>query len=122
MERSYIAIDLKSFYASVECVERGLDPLTTNLVVADASRTDKTICLAVSPSMKAYGIGGRARLFEVVQRMKKVNLERQYKAPNYRFAGKSINDTELKAHPELAADYIAAPPRMAFYIDYSTRI
>ena len=121
-ERSYIAIDLKSFYASVECVERGLDPLITNLVVADASRTDKTICLAVTPSMKAYGIGGRARLFEVVQRMRKVNEERQFKAPNYRFSGKSTNDSELKAHPELAADYIAAPPRMAFYINYSTRI
>ena len=121
-QRTYIAIDLKSFYASVECVERGLDPLTTNLVVADASRTDKTICLAVSPSMKAYGIGGRARLFEVVQRMREVNKERQFYAPKYKFAGKSFNDIELKAHPELAVDYIAAPPRMAFYIDYSTRI
>ena len=121
-QRTYIAIDLKSFYASVECVERGLDPLTTNLVVADASRTDKTICLAVSPSMKAYGIGGRARLFEVVQRMREVNKERQFYAPKYKFTGKSFNDIELKAHPELAVDYIAAPPRMAFYIDYSTRI
>ncbi len=96
--------------------------MTTNLVVADASRTDKTICLAVSPSMKAYGIGGRARLFEVVQRMREVNKERQFYAPKYKFAGKSFNDIELKAHPELAVDYIAAPPRMAFYIDYSTRI
>ena len=121
-QRTYIAIDLKSFYASVECVERGLDPLTTNLVVADTSRTDKTICLAVSPSMKAYGIGGRARLFEVVQRMREVNKERQFYAPKYKFTGKSFNDIELKAHPELAVDYIAAPPRMAFYIDYSTRI
>ena len=101
-QRTYIAIDLKSFYASVECVERGLDPLTTNLVVADASRTDKTICLAVSPSMKAYGIGGRARLFEVVQRMREVNKDRQFYAPKYKFTGKSINDIELKAHPELA--------------------
>ncbi len=120
--RTYIAIDLKSFYASVECRERGLDPLTTNLVVADASRTDKTICLAVSPSLKAYGIGGRARLFEVVQRLRIVNNERQFNAPRLRFTGKSIDDNELKKHPELAIDYIAAPPRMAFYIEYSTRI
>ena len=120
--RSYIAIDLKSFYASVECVERGLDPLDTNLVVADASRTEKTICLAVSPSLKAYGIGGRARLFEVVQRLRDVNIERQIVAPRQRFNGKSISDKELKSHPEFAIDYIAAPPRMAFYIDYSTRI
>ena len=120
--RTYIAIDLKSFYASVECRERGLDPLTTNLVVADASRTDKTICLAVSPSLKAYGIGGRARLFEVVQRLRVVNNERQFNAPRLRFTGKSIDDNELKKHPELAIDYIAAPPRMAFYIEYSTRI
>ncbi|MCR4817273.1 MAG: DNA methylase [Bacteroidales bacterium] len=120
--RTYIAIDLKSFYASVECRERGLDPLTTNLVVADASRTDKTICLAVSPSLKAYGIGGRARLFEVVQRLRVVNNERQFNAPRLRFTGKSIDDNELKKHPELAIDYIAAPPRMAFYIKYSTRI
>lgn len=119
---SYIAIDLKSFYASVECVERGLDPLTTNLVVADASRTEKTICLAVSPSLKAYGIGGRARLFEVVQRLREVNAERQIQAPYFRFSGKSFNDIELKKHPEFAIDYIAAPPRMAFYIEYSTRI
>ena len=98
--RTYIAIDLKSFYASVECRERGLDPLTTNLVVADASRTDKTICLAVSPSLKAYGIGGRARLFEVVQRLRVVNNERQFNAPRLRFTGKSIDDNELKKHPE----------------------
>ena len=120
--RSYIAIDLKSFYASVECVERGLDPLTTNLVVADSSRTEKTICLAVSPSLKAYGIGGRARLFEVVQRLREVNMERQYKAPNLRFKGKSYDDKTLKTHPELAIDYIAATPRMAFYMEYSKRI
>lgn len=121
-KRTYIAIDLKSFYASVECVERGLDPLTTNLVVADNSRTEKTICLAVSPSLKAYGIPGRARLFEVVQRLREVNNDRQFKAPQLRFCGKSTNDVELRSHPELAVDYIAAPPRMAFYIDYSTRI
>ena len=96
--------------------------MTTNLVVADATRTEKTICLAVSPSLKAYGIGGRARLFEVVQRLREVNQERQFLAPGYRFSGKSINDNELKSHPELAVDYIAAPPRMAFYIEYSTRI
>lgn len=120
--RTYIAIDLKSFYASVECTERGLNPLTTNLVVADASRTEKTICLAVSPALKAYGIGGRARLFEVVQRLREVNQDRQFHAPGYRFSGKSTDDNELKAHPELAVDYIAAPPRMAHYIKYSTRI
>lgn len=121
-QRIYIAIDLKSFYASVECVERGLDPLTTNLAVADASRTEKTICLAVSPSLKSYGIGGRARLFEVTQKVRSVNYERRKKAPNYAFTGKSCNDVELKNHPELALDFISAIPRMAFYIDYSTRI
>ena len=120
--RTYIAIDLKSFYASVECVERGLDPLATNLVVADRSRTEKTICLAVSPSMKAYGIGGRARLFEVVQRIREVNSERRYRAYGRRLVGKSVSDTELKAHPAMEVDYIVAPPRMAFYIEYSTRI
>lgn len=121
-ERTYIAIDLKSFFASVECVERGLDPLTTNLVVADESRTEKTICLAVSPSLKAYGIGGRARLFEVVQRMREVNRERRMKSAGYRLTGKSYNDDELKAHPDWEVDYIAAPPRMAYYIKYSTKI
>ena len=121
-QRTYIAIDLKSFYASVECVERGLDPLTTNLVVADVSRTDKTICLAVSPSLKAYGIGGRARLFEVVQRMREVNYERQMKSPTRRLTGKSISDTELQAHPDWAVDYIAAPPQMAHYIEVSSKI
>ncbi len=120
--RTYIAIDLKSFYASVECVERKLDPLTTNLVVADASRTDKTICLAVSPSLKAYGIGGRARLFEVVQRMRQVNREREKLAPWQHLNGKSVYDKELKEHPDLAVDYLIAPPRMAHYIEYSTRI
>lgn len=120
--RIYIAIDLKSFYASVECMERGLDPLTTNLVVADASRTEKTICLAVSPSLKAYGIPGRARLFEVVQKVKEVNAERLRKAPGRAFSGVSFNDIELKSSPSISLDYIAAPPRMAHYIEYSTRI
>ena len=120
--RIYIAIDLKSFYASVECVERGLDPLTTNLVVADASRTEKTICLAVSPSLKAYGIPGRARLFEVVQKVKEVNAARLRKASGRSFSGASFSDTELKSSPSLSLDYIVAPPRMAYYIEYSTRI
>ena len=118
----YIAIDLKSFYASVECVERNLDPLTTNLVVADASRTEKTICLAVSPSLKAYGIAGRARLFEVVSKVKQVNQGRLYHAPGRTFAGESYQADVLAAHPELALSYIVAPPRMAYYIEYSTRI
>lgn len=122
MERTYIAIDLKSFYASVECVERGLDPLTTNLVVADVSRTEKTICLAVSPSLKAYGIGGRARLFEVVQKLEEVNLERKRNTFGYKLTGKSTSDIELKEHPDWEVDYIAAVPRMAYYIEYSTRI
>ena len=121
-ERTYIAIDLKSFYASVECVERGLDPLTTNLVVADAGRTEKTICLAVSPSLKSYGISGRARLFEVVQRVKEINRERRSRAPGYRLEGSSVLAQELEADPALAVDYIAAPPRMAYYMEYSTRI
>ncbi|QNK42210.1 Y-family DNA polymerase [Caproicibacter fermentans] len=121
-DRTYIAIDLKSFYASVECVERQLDPLTTNLVVADASRTEKTICLAVSPSLKAYGIPGRARLFEVVQKVKEVNAARLRKAPGRAFSGASCNDTELKSSPGLSLDYIVATPRMAYYIEYSTRI
>ena len=118
----YIAIDLKSFYASVECKERGLDPLTTNLVVADASRTEKTICLAVSPSLKSYGIPGRARLFEVVQRVKEVNAQRRLKAPKREFIGASYNSRELEMHPELSVSYIAVPPRMALYMEYSTRI
>ena len=120
--RTYIAIDLKSFFASVECVERGLDPLTTNLVVADASRTEKTICLAVSPSLKAYGISGRARLFEVVQRLKEVNASRCTMAPNGVFTGDSTDSVMLTTHPELAVSYIAAPPRMAYYMKYSTMI
>ncbi|SHO54140.1 Y-family DNA polymerase [Anaerocolumna xylanovorans] len=120
--RTYLSIDLKSFYASVECIERKLDPLTTNLVVADASRTEKTICLAVSPSLKAYGIPGRARLFEVVQKVKEANAARLQKAPGRSFSGSSYNDTELKSSPSLSLDYIAAPPRMAYYIEYSTQI
>ena len=118
----YIAIDLKSFYASVECKERQLDPLATNLVVADASRTEKTICLAVSPSLKSYGIPGRARLFEVVQRVKEVNTERRSMAPGGRFTGSSYLAPELAGHPELELSYIIAPPRMAFYLEYSTMI
>lgn len=118
----YIAIDLKSFYASVECIERNLDPMNTNLVVADASRTEKTICLAVSPSLKSYGISGRARLFEVVKRVKEVNAERVRNAPGRKFTGASYYDNELKSSPELSLDYIAAPPRMAYYMEYSTRI
>ena len=120
--RTYIAIDLKSFYASVECMERGLDPLTTNLVVADESRTQKTICLAVTPSLKAHGIPGRPRLFEVVQKVKEVNAARQRKAPGRTFTGSSTSDIELKSSPALSLDYITAPPRMARYIEYSTRI
>ena len=121
-QRTYIAIDLKSFYASVECVERGLDPLTTNLVVADESRTEKTICLAVSPSLKSYGIPGRPRLFEVVQKVVEVNRERKRQIAGYQFHGKSYLDAELKANPDWEVDYLIAPPRMAYYIDYSTRI
>ena len=118
----YIAIDLKSFYASVECIERNLDPMTTNLVVADVSKTEKTICLAVSPPLKSYGISGRARLFEVVQKVKEVNAERIRKAPGRVFTGSSYNDNELKEFPELSVNYIAAPPRMAYYMEYSTNI
>ena len=118
----YIAIDLKSFYASVECRERDLDPLTTNLVVADAERTEKTICLAVSPSLKVYGIPGRARLFEVVQRVKEVNQERSQKLPKRMFEGSSCFSDELKEHPELSVTYVTAKPRMALYMKYSTQI
>lgn len=121
-DKVYIAIDLKSFYASVECVERGLDPMATNLVVADQRRTDKTICLAVSPSLKAYDIPGRARLFEVVQRVREVNALRQRKAPSCKFTGASAHDPDLRKDPALALDYIVAPPRMARYMDWSTRI
>lgn len=121
-ERVYIAIDLKSFYASVECRERKLDPLTTNLVVADKSRTEKTICLAVSPSLKSYGISGRARLFQVISQVKQVNEQRREKAPEKRFTGASYNELELKENMSLQVDYIVAPPRMALYMEYSTKI
>ena len=112
-ERTYIAIDLKSFYASVECVERNLDPLTTNLVVADESRTEKTICLAVSPSLKSYGIGGRARLFEVVQKVREINCQRLRQTPYHRFTGKSTDNTQIEKHPDWALDYLVAIPRMS---------
>ena len=121
-QRSYIAIDLKSFYASVECRERKLDPLTTHLVVADEERTSKTICLAVSPSLKEYGIPGRARLFEVEQRVKQVNRERKRYAPDGQFCGSSSFSEELKMHPEFSLDYIVAPPQMALYMKYSAQI
>ena len=120
--RQYIAIDLKSFYASVECAERGLDPLTTNLVVADDRRTEKTICLAVSPSLKSFGIPGRPRLFEVVQKVKQANAERQRNAPGRRLTGASASLTELQADPALAVDYLVARPQMARYMAESTRI
>lgn len=119
---SYIAIDLKSFYASVECIERGLDPLTTNLVVADESRSTKTICLAATPAIKTYGIPGRARLFEVVQKIKEANIRRRAKAPNHILTGESCDVNELSENPALAVSYIAAVPRMALYMKYSTRI
>ena len=122
MKRSYIAIDLKSFYASVECHERGRDPLQTNLVVADPTRTDKTICLAVSPSLKQYGIPGRPRLFEVVEQMKIVNGRRQAHAPHHHFRGKSDDAAALARDASLCADYIVAPPRMHLYMEYSQRI
>lgn len=121
-QRTYIAIDLKSFYASAECVDRGLDPLVANLVVADTSRTDKTICLAVSPSLKEYGIPGRARLFEVVQRVRQINSERKRRAGIREFTGKSIDANELRQHPDWELDYIAATPRMAHYIEVSTQV
>ncbi|MCR5808202.1 MAG: DNA methylase [Clostridiales bacterium] len=121
-ERTYICIDLKSFYASVECVARGLDPLGVNLVVADETRTEKTICLAVSPSLKAYGISGRARLFEVVQRVAELNSDRRYAARGRKLTGSSWVDAELKADKSLAIDYIVAPPRMAKYMAVSTQI
>ena len=121
-QRTYLCIDLKSFYASVECVERKLNPMTTNLVVADESRTEKTICLAVSPSLKTYGIPGRARLFEVVQKVREANARRQYRAPHRKLTGESYDDNALHAAPELAIGYIIAKPRMALYMEYSTRI
>ena len=121
-QKWYIAIDLKSFYASVECIERELDPMTTNLVVADASRTEKTICLAVSPSLKAHGVPGRARLFEAVQKVKEANALRQMKAPGGKLTGKSWDAAALQADPSLAIDYIIAPPRMAHYMEHSAKI
>ena len=121
-ERLYAAIDLKSFYASVECMDRGLDPLTTNLVVADKSRTEKTICLAVSPSLKSHGISGRARLFEVVQRVREVNIERLTHVPGRTFSGSSSDAAALTLDPSLSVDYIVAPPRMARYIEVSSKI
>ena len=122
VQHIYVSIDLKSFYASVECKERGLNPITTNLVVADSSRTEKTICLAVSPSLKSYGIPGRARLFEVVQRVKQINIERLRKAPKQKFTGSSYDDIALKRNADLELTYIVAPPRMAYYMKYSTNI
>ena len=122
MNKVYACIDLKSFYASVECRERGLDPITTNLVVADGSRTEKTVCLAVTPSMKQYGLGGRARLFEVMQKVKEVNRQRKIENDNKNFIGKSSNDTELKKYKNLELNVIIAPPRMAHYMKYSTNI
>ena len=121
-QKQYIAIDLKSFYASVECVERGLDPLGTNLVVADESRTEKTICLAVSPSLKAYGVPGRPRLFEVYEKLREVNARRRNLAPNGKFTGKSQFRYFLDACPHMAVDFIIAKPRMAQYMKVSTEI
>lgn len=118
----YAAIDLKSFYASVECQERGLNPLTTNLIVADNSRTEKTVCLAVTPTLKQYGIAGRARLFEVIKKVKEINIERKIKAPNHKFTGTSYDDIALKKNPDLELSYIIAPPRMKYYMQYSTKI
>ena len=122
MKRTYIAIDLKSFYASVECVERGLDPLTTNLVVADGSRTEKTICLAVSPSLKAHGVPSRPRLFEVIEQVKAANADRRWRAPKKKLVGSTYDDRLISEDPTLAIDYIVATPRMALYMDYSARI
>ncbi|MCI8335987.1 MAG: DNA methylase [Peptococcaceae bacterium] len=121
-EKSYICIDLKSFYASVECIERKLDPLNVNLVVADESRTAKTICLSVSPALKSYGIPGRPRLFEVVEKVRQLNAERKRQVPGHRFSGESYFRDELAANKNLSLSYIVAKPRMALYIEYSTRI
>ena len=121
-DKIYIAIDLKSFYASVECQERGLNPLTTNLVVADDSRTEKTICLAVSPSLKAYGIPGRARLFEVIQKVNEINSQRKIKAPGHKFTCTSYDDKTKRKNNDLELSYIIAPPRMRYYMEYSTKI
>lgn len=121
-ERTYICIDLKSFYASVECIARGLDPMRTNLVVADKSRTDKTVCLAVTPPMKAYGLSGRSRLFEVVAKAREVNAVRRRNTPFGEFMGTSFDDLMLKKDPELKLDYIVAPPRMSHYMKVSSQI
>ena len=122
MDRVYLCIDLKSFYASVECMERNLDPMNTNLVVADESRTEKTVCLAISPTMKQYGLGGRARLYEVLQKVREVNHKRK-KDNNYKsFKGKSYIDSELKNNSNLELDFIIAPPQMKKYMEYSTKI
>ena len=121
-ERQYVAIDLKSFYASVECIARELDPLRTCLVVADPSRTEKTICLAVTPALKSFGIPGRARLFEVVEKVKEVNARRAQKAPGHKLTGSSSDLDDLERNSALALDYIVAPPRMRYYIETSTRI
>ena len=122
MRRAYLCIDLKSFYASVECIERGLDPLTTNLVVADEGRTEKTICLAVTPSLRAYGIPGRARLFEVVQTVRNINNKRRLNAPKHVLCEKSCDAVQLKLNPSLELDYIIAKPRMAHYMEHSAKI
>ena len=121
-KRMYIAIDLKAFYASVECIERGLNPLTAHLVVADESRTSKTICLAVSPALKSHGIGGRPRLFEVIRAVEQANARRKYRAPQRMLTGETTDATELAAHLELRISYHIAPPRMALYMEYSMRI
>ena len=122
MDKVYIAIDLKSFYASVECVERGLDPLNTNLVVADETKSEKTVCLAVTPSLKRYGISGRARLFEVIEKVKEINRKRKREIGSREFKGSSYISEETDQDPFLSVDYIAAPPRMALYMEYSARI
>lgn len=122
LEKCYVAIDLKSFYASVECISRGLDPMQTNLVVADESRTEKTICLAVSPSLKTHGIPGRARLFEVIQKVGEVNAMRRTRAPHQQLTGKSSNAYQLEKHRDWAVDFIIAPPQMAHYMEVSAKI
>ena len=121
-QRYYAAIDLKSFYASVECIRRELDPMTTNLLVADESRTEKTICLAVSPSLKAMGVPGRPRLFEVIQKVGQINAERQMRIPGEKFRRGSWDSRELEGNPRLSVDYIVAPPRMALYMEHSAKI
>ena len=122
MERSYVCIDLKSFYASVECRQRGLDPMTTLLTVADESRTEKTICLAATPALKAYGISGRARLFEAIEQIKMANAQRRQRAPGRRFVGKSSNADELAENPALEIEFLVAPPQMERYMEVSSHI